>query len=62
MSEEISSGEWIAAAKKEFIKQGVTLPEDDELWELAYMECMNEGTSIEVYTKQEKALQDKHQQ
>ena len=62
MSEEISSEEWIAAAKKEFVKQGVILPEEEELWELAYMECMNEGTSIEEYTRQEKELRDKHQQ
>ncbi len=55
MTEEISEQEWIEQAKKEFVKQGVTLPEDEELWTLAYMECTNEGFSVEEYTKQQKA-------
>ncbi len=57
MSQELSSDEWIALAKKEFTKQGVTDPEDDSLWELAYMECMADGLSVEEYTQQQKALQ-----
>ena len=56
MAQEISEQEWIEQAKKEFVKQGVILPEEEELWTLAYMECTNEGLSVEEYTKQQKAL------
>ena len=50
----MSAEEWIPLAKKEFIKQGVPLPEEEELWELAHMECMNEEKSIEEYTTEQK--------
>lgn len=57
MAEEISSEEWIVLAKKEFVKQGVALPEEDEIWELCYMECMEANQSIEEYALEQKKLQ-----
>jgi hypothetical protein len=42
MFREMPAKEWILLAKKEFVKQGVLLPEDEALWELAHIECMDE--------------------
>lgn len=52
MYKETSFDEWYAEVKSEYAKNGLTLPEDIELMELAHMECMNDGTSIEEFVQQ----------
>lgn len=52
MFKEISFDEWFTQVKIEYAKNGLALPEDIEMMELAHMECMNEETSIEEFIQQ----------
>jgi len=53
MFEEMSFEDWYAKVKPAFAAAGLTLPEDIELMELAHMECMNDGKSIEQFVEEE---------
>ena len=49
MSQEISFDDFFAKVKTEFSRNGLTVPEDVELIELAHMECIEEGTSVDEF-------------
>ena len=49
MSQEISFDDFFAKVKTEFSRKGLTVPEDVELIELAHMECIEEGTSVDEF-------------
>jgi uncharacterized protein (DUF302 family) len=51
MSEE-SFEDWYAIVKTEYAKNGLTLPEDIELMELAHMECMADGKSVATFIQE----------
>ncbi|MFM6926662.1 MAG: hypothetical protein ACKOU7_14235 [Ferruginibacter sp.] len=44
--------EWYAEVKTEFTKAGLTLPDDIEMMELAYMECMAEEKSMATFVQE----------
>jgi|GEM_PF-4126144 len=52
MFKETSFNEWYAEAKAEFEKNGLILPGDIELMELAHMECMNEEKPMEIFIQE----------
>lgn len=52
MFKETSFNEWYAQVKVEYEKNGLTLPEDIELMELAHMECMADEKSIETFIQE----------
>lgn len=52
MFQEMSFDEWLKIVKIEFVKAGLVLPEDEELLQLAHMECMEEKKSIEVFVQE----------
>ena len=54
---EMSFEEWVAKIKIEFVKAGLILPEETELLELSYMECVAEEKSIEEFVKEAAAEQ-----
>jgi hypothetical protein len=49
MSGEISFDDFFAKVKIEFARNGLTVPEDVELIELAHMECIEVGTSFDEF-------------
>ena len=49
MSLEISFDDFFAKVKTEFSRNGLTVPEDVELIELAHMECIEEGISVDEF-------------
>ena len=49
MEQEISFGDFFAKVKTEFSRNGLIVPEDVELIELAYMECIEEGISVDEF-------------
>ena len=51
----MSFEEWLTIVKREFAKAGLALPEDEELLQLAHMECMEEQKSIEVFVQESAA-------
>ncbi len=57
MFQEMSFEEWFTIVKREFAKAGLALPEDEELLQLAHMECMEEQKSIEVFVQESAAQQ-----
>ena len=52
MYQEMSFDEWATKVKTEFANAGLSLPEDIELMELAHMECMEEGKSIQQFVEE----------
>jgi uncharacterized protein (DUF302 family) len=56
---EMSFDDWFAIVKKEFVKAGLSLPEDIELMELAHMECVAEEKSIAEFIEETKKEQGK---
>lgn len=52
MSAEMSFKDWYAQVKAAYVQNGLTLPDDIELMELAHMECMSDGISIEAFIQQ----------
>ena len=57
MFTETSFNEWFAEVKTEFVKAGLTLPEDIEMMELAHMECMEEKKSVADFVQENIAEQ-----
>ena len=57
MFKETSFEEWYADVKREFVKAGLTLPEDIEMMELDHMECRAENKSIEKFVQESIAEQ-----
>ncbi|MBL7701045.1 MAG: hypothetical protein JNM14_02245 [Ferruginibacter sp.] len=51
MSEQ-SFDEWFAVVKTEFAKNGIALPEDIEMMEMAHMEYLESGKSQEEFMQQ----------
>lgn len=49
---EQSFDEWYAEVKSAYAKNGLTLPEDIELMELAHMECMADGKSVATFIQE----------
>ena len=49
MTQEISFAEFFEKVKTEFAKNGLALPEDIELIELAHMECLAEETPADEF-------------
>ena len=49
MPQEISFNDFFAKVKTEFAKNGIAIPEDMEMIELAHMECVEEGASIDEF-------------
>jgi len=49
--------DWYAEVKTEFAKAGLKMPDDIEMMELAHMECMEEGKSIETFVQESIAEQ-----
>lgn len=49
MFKEMSFDDWYAEVKKAYAQNGLSLPHDIEMMELAHMECMNDGTSVEAF-------------
>lgn len=52
MFENLSFTEWATIVKKEFATAGLQLPDEEELLELAYMECQADNKSIEQFVEQ----------
>jgi hypothetical protein len=52
MSQDISFNDFFAKVKTEFAKNGLAVPEDIELVELAHMECLAEGTPVEEFIQE----------
>jgi hypothetical protein len=52
MFQEMPFEEWSAIVKKEFANAGLILPEDEELLDLAYMECREDNKSIAQFVKE----------
>lgn len=44
--------EWSAIVKKKFTASGLQIPEEEELLELAYMECRADNKSIEQFVEE----------
>lgn len=57
MFEEISFEEWAKQVKKKFAEAGLQLPDEEELLELAYMECRADNKSIAEFVQQTAAEQ-----
>ena len=57
MFTDTSFEDWYAEVKTEFAKAGLTLPEDIEMMELAYMECMGEEKSMADFVQESIAEQ-----
>lgn len=57
MYKEMPYEEWVVIVKQEFAKAGLQLPEEEELLELAHMECRAEEKSIETFVKESLAEQ-----
>lgn len=51
MAEE-SFEDWYAIVKSEYVKNGLTLPDDIELMELAHMECLADGKPITTFIQE----------
>jgi hypothetical protein len=43
--------EWLKHVKQKFAASGLQLPEEEELLELAYMECRADNKSIEQFVE-----------
>jgi len=52
MFKEMPFDGWFAEVKAGYAQHGLVLPDDIEMMELAHMECMNDGTSIEEFIQQ----------
>lgn len=61
MSTEMSFADWYTQVKAAYLQNGLTLPDDMELMELAHMECMSDGISIEAFVQQSIAEQQRNQ-
>jgi hypothetical protein len=57
MFENLSYTEWATIIKKEFATAGLQLPDEEELLELAYMECQADNKSIREFVQQTAAEQ-----
>ncbi|MGC4101084.1 hypothetical protein [Ferruginibacter sp.] len=57
MYKEMPFDEWYAIVKKQYAANGLQLPEDIELMELAHMECRADEKSIEQFIKESIAEQ-----
>lgn len=51
MSQEISFNDFYAKVKTEFAKNGLAIPEDIELIELAHMECVAEEAFTDEFIR-----------
>lgn len=51
MFKEMSFDDWYAEVKAAYAQNGLGLPDDIEMMELAHMECMNDGTSVETFVQ-----------
>lgn len=49
MAQEISFNDFFAKVKTEFAKNGIAIPEDVEMLELAHMECIEEDASVDEF-------------
>lgn len=49
MFTEMSFEEWSAIVKQKFADAGLQLPEEEELLELAYMECRADNKSVDQF-------------
>lgn len=49
MAQEISFNEFFAKVKTELAKNGLAIPEDIEMIELAHMECIEEKASVDEF-------------
>ncbi|MCX6319168.1 MAG: hypothetical protein NTW29_17960 [Bacteroidetes bacterium] len=57
MFEEMTYDEWAKQVKKRFAAEGLQIPEEEELLELAYMECQADDMSIHEFVEKTKEEQ-----
>lgn len=57
MFEEIPYDEWVKQVRKRFTEEGLQIPDEEELLELAYMECQADNLSVEEFVRKTKEEQ-----